>query len=668
MTSESESGASHSEPQKIALTAGTAEPAAGAADPDAAAPAPDSAAPAPDPSAAPDPATRAPAPASPDPDPAAASTPPLSASETHEREPAVLRLARRLPKRVVAVLASAAVLVGIVLIARPTTALDVLALLIGAGLVLGGLLELLVPAAGGDRLRMLLSAALVLTGAVVLVLPNLTVRAVAIVVGVTLIVRGAVGVSAIVLGRAHPLDRRVAEVLLGAAAIAFGILAIVWPDITLLVVAVVFGASLTVVGAAALLRMLRARRPRDRRHRRDTVARRWMRTIAAVCAVVLAAGAVVASITLREGTPVVDDFYAAPRSVPGEPGELIRAEPFTRGVPAGAVAWRILYTTTHGDDSPAVASGIVVAPDDGQDHPAIAWHHGTTGFDRSCAPSLATDPFGSGAMFVLDRILEQGWALVATDYIGLGTEGPHPYLIGEGSARAELDAVRAARALDAAGITDQTVAWGHSQGGGATLWSAAIAEHYAPDVPLSGTVALAPASDLAGLVERLPEVTGGSVFASFVISAYSEIYDDVPFSRYIRPGADVTVREMATRCLAAPDMLVSVLTVMALTDDPSILAADPITGALGERLTQNIPPASDGVPVLLGQGVDDQLIAYDMQSAYAQRLCGEGATVDYRGYGGRDHLSLVETDSPAIEEAMAWTRDRLAGVATAGSC
>ncbi|WP_309126912.1 lipase family protein [Microbacterium sp.] len=591
-----------------------------------------------------------------------------AASPAGDAAPAVLRLARRLPRPAVAALAAAAVIVGIVLIARPTTALDVLALLIGAGLVLAGLLELLLPAARGDRLRVLLSAALVLTGLVVLVLPNLTVRALAIVVGVTLIVRGAVGLSAIVIGRESPLDRRVAEVLLGAAAIAFGILAIVWPDITLLVVAVVFGASLTVVGAAALLRMLRARTPRRPAPRRDTLPRRWMRTIAAVCAVVLAGGAVVATIALRDGTPVVDDFYAAPRTVPGEPGELIRAEPFTRGVPSGAIAWRILYTTTHGDGSPAVASGIVVAPGDGEPHPAIAWHHGTTGFDRTCAPSLAADPFGSGAMFVLDRVLEHGWALVATDYIGLGTEGPHPYLIGEGSARAELDAVRAARDLDAAGITDQTVAWGHSQGGGATLWSAAIAHDYAPDVPLSGSVALAPASDLTGLVDRLPDVTGGSVFASFVISAYSEIYDDVSFSRYIRPGADVTVREMATRCLAAPDMLVSVLTVMALTDDPNILAADPTSGALGERLTQNIPPAAKDVPVLLGQGVDDQLIAHDMQSAYVQRLCGEGASVDYRGYGGRDHLSLVEADSPAIEEAMAWTADRLAGVSTAGTC
>jgi len=580
-------------------------------------------------------------------------------------DPALIRLARRLPKPVVAALALASVVLGVVLVVRPTTALGVLALLIGAGLVLGEVLELVFPVARTGRIRMLMSAAMMLTGVVVLVLPGLTVRALAIIVGAVLIVRGAIGVSALGGGDGRPLDRRVAEALLGAAGIAFGILAIVWPDITLLVVAVVFGATLAIAGAAALVRMLRgARAPRPRR---DTVARRWMRTIGAVCAVALAAGAVVTSIALRGGTPAVDDFYVAPRTVPAEPGHLIRAEVFTRGVPDGAIGWRILYTTTHGDGRAAIASGLVVVPDDGQRHPVIAWHHGTTGFARACAPSLASDPFGSGAMYVLDDILAQDWALVATDYIGLGTEGPHPYFIGEDSARAELDAVRAARALDGADLSEQTVAWGHSQGGGAALWSAAIAEEYAPDVPLSGTVALAPASDLIGLVDRLPEVTGGSVFASFVISAYSDVYPDVSFRRYIRPGAEVTVRQMAGRCLAAPETFVSVLALLALVDDPNILAADPTTGALGERLRRNTPPRASG-PVLLGQGRADELIGFEMQSAFAKTLCDEGAAVDFRGYEGLGHLPLVEPDSPAIAEAVAWTAERFAGVAAATGC
>ncbi|UNK71157.1 lipase family protein [Microbacterium sp. H1-D42] len=582
----------------------------------------------------------------------------------------LLRFAERLPRPVIVVIAIAAIGIGIALAIRPTTALGVLALLIGAGLVLAGVLEAVSPAVAGERIRMLLAGALIAGGIFVLVAPGLTVRALAIVVGVTLIVRGMIGVSAIIGGRNLSLDRRVAEVLLGVAGITFGVLAMIWPDITLLVVAVVFGASLALFGAGVLIRMMLARRQRKQTsdHKPESLSRRWFRTIGAVCAIALAAGAVVVSVTLREGSPVVDDFYAAPRTVPERPGQLIRAEEFTRDIPENATAWRILYTTTHADGSSAVASGIVVVPDVGEQHPVIAWHHGTTGYSPACAPSLASAPFESGALFVTDAIIDRGWALVATDYVGLGTEGPHPYLIGDDSARAELDAVRAARQLSDAEIGDQTVAWGHSQGGAASLWSAAIAEDYAPDVPLEGAVALAPASDLPALVANLGDVAGGSVFASFLITAYSKIYPDVRFADYVRPGAEVTVRQMATRCLAEPAMLVSVLTMLALKDDPDIISRDPASGPLGERLEQNVPPASSAVPVLLGQGEVDDLVLFDMQSAFAQRMCAEGAPIDFRSYPGRDHLSLVQVGSDAIDDAFAWTDDRFAGVAVADAC
>ncbi|MFE6734897.1 lipase family protein [Microbacterium sp. NPDC057650] len=578
----------------------------------------------------------------------------------------------------------AAIALGVVLVIRPTTSLGVLAILIGAGLVVAGVLEFVLPGIRRPALRMLLAIALAIAGVVVLILPGLTVRGLALVVGIAMIARGAIGIVQALAERDLTIDRRVSEVLLGAAAVALGVLALVWPDITLLVVAVVFGATLVLIGAGTLIALWRKHRaaasdeptsdeptsgePTSDEPRTETVAHRWMRTIGAVCAVALAAGALVASVTLREGSPVVDEFYAAPRTVPSEPGKLIRAEAFARGIPDGAVAWRILYTTTHGDGSAAVASGIVVAPDDGEAHPVIAWHHGTTGFAESCAPSLATDPFGSGAMFVLPEVISRGWTMVATDYIGLGTRGPHPYLIGKDSARAELDAVRAARDLDGTELTEQTVAWGHSQGGGAALWTGAIDADYAPDVPLDGVVALAPASDLTALVEHLPDVAGGSVFASFVMSGYSGVYPDVTFGEYIRPGAEVTVREMSRRCLAAPDMLVSVLSLLALSDDPEIFRKDPATGPLGKRLKQNLPPSQSAVPVLLGQGIDDDLIGYDMQSRFAAGLCRAGTYIDFRGYAGRNHLSLVEADSPAMDDVFSWTADRFDGVETTAAC
>ncbi|MGW4929864.1 lipase family protein [Agromyces sp. NPDC004153] len=578
----------------------------------------------------------------------------------------------RLPRWLRAVIGAAGVLLGLVIVFRPTTSLGVLAILIGTGLVLSGVLELVGGGedGGAERTpvwRILMAVLWIAGGVFVLVFPGLTVRVVAVVVAIGLIVNGGGNVIA-AFGRGKTLDGRISSVLLGVAGIAFGLLALLWPDITLLVVAVVFGARLIIVGLLELWHAVRGT-TRAERTGPPSALLRWTRTIAAVVAVILAVVAGSVSASLRAGSPVVDEFYAAPREVPDEPGRLIRAEPFARGLPENATGWRILYTTTDETGGPAVASGLVVVPESGGgDYPVIDWTHGTTGFAQPCAPSLLAEPFESGALFLLPQIIDQGWALVATDYIGLGTPGPHPYLIGASSGYAALDARRAAAELDAADLGEQTVVWGHSQGGGAALWTGAIADSYAPDVELAGVAALAPASNLQGLMRNLPEVTGGSVFASFVIAAYTSVYPDVTYRQYVRPGAEVTVRQMADRCLAEPGVVASVLDVVGLSRDPEIFSDDPTTGSFGDRLTENVPPATISAPLLLGQGAADTLVVPSAQDAFVEDACAAGQQIDYRLYAGRDHVPLVEADSPLVPELIEWTTARLAGEDVVPGC
>ena len=561
--------------------------------------------------------------------------------------------------------------VGVVIVFRPTASLGLLALLIGTGLILQGGLELGDSAgryAGESRFALLayvVSALWLAAGAFVLVFPGLTVGLVAVIVGVGLIVSGLLSVMRVV--RHHrTVDARIADGAFGLAGIVFGVLALAWPDITLLVVSIVFGAHL-ILGATSVAR--RTVRPRPAAAPRPGSIRRWARTALAIVTVVASVALGLVSGALHDGTVPVDDFYAAPRDVPATPGQLIRAESFTRGVPLDARAWRILYTTTRGDGSPATASGIVVVPKTGSGSwPVVDWNHGTTGFAQTCAPSLLRQPFESGALFVLPRVIKQGWSLVATDYIGLGTPGPHPYLIGKDSAHASLDAVRAARELQHADMGDQTVVWGHSQGGGTALWTGAIAEQYAPDVKLSGVAALAPAANLPALVDHLTDVTGGSIFASFAVAAYAADYPDVTYREYIRPGAEPIVRAMAGRCLSNPDALVSVLAALGLGADPRIFAKDPTTGALGRQLEENVPPATVTAPLLVAQGAADTLVVPSAQDAYVRQACAAGEVVDYRTYAGLDHIPLVAADSPLIPQLIAWTTDRFEGDQSASAC
>jgi hypothetical protein len=364
--------------------------------------------------------------------------------------------------------------------------------------------------------------------------------------------------------------------------------------------------------------------------------------------------------------PPPDPFYSASLRTPHRPGTLLRQEPFTRGVPAGAIAWRILHATTRDDGSPALASAIVMvarhAP--AGPRPVVAWMHGSTGIVRGCAPSLLGDPFAR--VPALQPLLDQGWVFVATDYVGLGAAGIHPYLVGTGQARSALDAVRAARQLAGVAVSDRTVVWGHSQGGNAALWAGTLAPTYAPDVPLAGIAAIAPVSDLPALIDGMQHTPIGRITSSYVLQAYSDTYGDVTFDAYARGWPALVARDIASRCLAGSQAWFTELEAAAVGG--SIFSASPTSGPLGQRLAQNTPVGPWPQPVLIAQGLADELVLPDVQSRFVAARCQAGQVIDYRRYAGRDHVSVVTGDSPLTQELVAWTQLRFAGAPAESAC
>lgn len=557
----------------------------------------------------------------------------------------------------------AATAIGLLIIGRPLTSLSTLAIYLGLSLILSGVADLLDGARASLRpLARAVGVAWIVAGVLVLVWIGTAIDALPSFLAVTLVVTGVIRGAGAIRGTR---DERIASLLFGIADVVFGVLALTWPDATLIVVAVLFGARTVLFGLSNVWTavMLLIGRRRSRNTARPGRVRRWMRVVGAALTLVLAAACAVIGWQLQPGTPLADPFSAAPANVPHAPGRLLRAEPFDVGVPKGMQAWRILYTTTRAAGTPGIASGVVYAWRERPSGalPVIAWAHGTTGFATACAPSLLPDPLGSGAGTALAKATDRGWILVATDYLGLGTAGLHPYLIGQGEGRSVLDAVRAAHQLRQLDLAEQTVVWGHSQGGHAALWAGELARDYAPDIRGVGVAALAPASDPAGLTGTLQAVPGGSVFASFVAAAYTQTYRDVSFEAYIEPSARTLVREMSSRCLAKADTTVSILSALSLSKDRSIFAKDPTAGALGRRLEQNIPTAHIDAPVLIAQELADPLVLPAVQRRYVAARCADGQQLDYRTHPGRDHLGLVAADSPLIPELLSWTRDRLAG-------
>lgn len=344
---------------------------------------------------------------------------------------------------------------------------------------------------------------------------------------------------------------------------------------------------------------------------------------------------------------------------------MLDSEPYTRGLPAGARGWRILYATRDANDHPVTASALVVAPASGPGpYPVVAWTHGTTGAVPGCGPLPLGLPFANVPAF--PDAVEQGWAFVATDYAGMATPGTGPYLVGLGEARSTLDSLRAARQLKGLALAEDTVLWGHSQGGHAALWTAAEWPRHAPELKLIGVAAAAPATDLPALLVRVADEPVGRIMGSFVLRAYANTYPDAGFDALRGGWNRVLSRDMSGRCLAGKQALVSVAESMLMR--APVFDGSPADGPLGARLRQNIPPPVADMPVWIAQGANDELVLPAIQRGYVGRVCARGQAVDYREYPGEDHLSLVAPGKPYSRDLLAWTRDRFRGVAATGQC
>lgn len=569
------------------------------------------------------------------------------------------------PRLVNALVGVLLIVVGALLALRPFSATSWVGLLVGLGFAAGAIAAALHARRTGRLLDYLGAAALLLTAIVLLAWRGLSIFAIAVIAGVGLIVWG---LALIMRGIGHHDSvGRVSDVLFGIAAIAVAIAALGWPGVTIFAAIFVVGIALIWIGLTRLYSAIRGRTQTGDDEPSGT--HRWIRLAAAVIAALIAVPLAVVSIGMHR--PVGEQpgpFYSADLPAGTAPGTLLKTEPFSRNLPAGSQAWKILYATTGRGGAVVPASGLVLAPKELPEgpRPLIAWAHGTTGIARDCAPSLLPDALAAGAAPAVTQVVTMGAVMVATDYVGMGTEGPDPYLVGEGQAHSVLDSIRAVRQFNELALQPETVVWGHSQGGAAALWTGILAPSYAPDAGVTAVAAMAPAANLTAMANSLQSLSIGSMLAAYVLQAYTDYYDDVRFNDYVSVAGRLPVRAMASRCIPDPSTTVSVAE--ALIIGSQLYLKDPTTGPLGRRLVENTPSAPLTMPVFLGQGEADPLVKPDGQREYVAQQCAVGTNLEFREYPGRDHLSLVAEDSPAIADLMAWTKARLDGVPAVGNC
>ncbi len=389
---------------------------------------------------------------------------------------------------------------------------------------------------------------------------------------------------------------------------------------------------------------------------------RWTAGVVAAVALVVGAGTTAAAAGTSRGGGVAGllaSFYRPPDPLPlAPPGALIRATiiPSAGLLPAGAVAYRVLYHSQSITGADIAVSGMVVVPGGTPPHggfPIVAWAHGTTGLADQCAPSLG----GFTSIPSLDTFLEHGMIVAATDYEGLGTPGIHPYLVGQSEAQSVLDSARAAGNLVGMSASNQVAIVGFSQGGQAALFSAQIAESYAPELFVAATVAVAPVTSLDEFVPSRP--TAGpdpdSAYALMALDAWSKVYGNLPLSSAL---SDMVVRHSTAIPTQCSDALT---TLYGATDVRRLFRVgwDSTPGVRTDAARNQPGQAPTSTPLLVVEGTMDRLTPYRTVTRFvADALCAaQDDTVQYVSFPGTGHDDVLSAAGSTI---VGWISGRLA--------
>ncbi|KAI8211234.1 hypothetical protein N0V92_011473 [Colletotrichum tropicale] len=401
-----------------------------------------------------------------------------------------------------------------------------------------------------------------------------------------------------------------------------------------------------------------------------------------------------AEAALWVGDIVSDPFYSTPANVTGaKPGDILRWE----NVPAAQLAsnWtlpaslslsRVLYMTEDIDRKPIPASAWVLLPFTNpfakpQGTPeenklrTIVWTHGTAGRSRLCAPTNNKGLYYDWkAPFIL---AESGYAVVAPDYAGQGSDIPQGFMYESGF----LHAADVAYALIAArkGLGDvlsqKWMVYGHSEGG-MTAWR--TNERLAmPDQEallaageFVGSVAAAPALRPQKLIPATLERAQGQAardpFSVYFLQSLSRLYpDQIKVEDYLGEIPLQRLGALDKSCFQTGFAIVGGFTPDQLYKNTSWLT-HPATNDWAVRYNGQGPHAI-AAPMLVIQGSTDTITPANLTLDDFNQTCTTfpESPVHARVYPDMGHGQVLEA---ARADIAAWIAARFEGVPVEKTC
>jgi hypothetical protein len=346
-------------------------------------------------------------------------------------------------------------------------------------------------------------------------------------------------------------------------------------------------------------------------------------------------------------------FYDSPHPLrPGKLGELIRSEPIDEyDLPFEVSTLRILYHSRNATGEDVPVSAVVLVPDGkppASGWPLIAWAHEFRGAARQCAPSLMKD-LGSAPLLAMYANL--GYAVVATDYAGLGADSANSVLDMQSNAIDVISSVPATRAA-VPQIGSKWIALGAFQGG---LAAVAVAESEGRDPNYLGSVATSGVADAQQAFEHAEHDSSRMLLV--LASTVKALSPKFKVSDLLKEEAIPAYRRVAQTCggETEPEFTREML-------KPG-WENNPFVKEFFDRNTLGQKHALG--PVLVISGAADLALPGEVSAKTVARMCKQGDRILFLKY---PDLDASDAMGASVADQISWIKARFAGYVAPSNC
>ncbi|QIS15910.1 lipase family protein [Nocardia arthritidis] len=368
--------------------------------------------------------------------------------------------------------------------------------------------------------------------------------------------------------------------------------------------------------------------------------------------------------------PTADPFYAAPADLGASPnGAILKSREIAPGgLPLPVKSWQVQYKSldSHGGPTTGVATVLVpVTPWTGPGaRPLVSYQLAIDSIGSRCAPSYSIRA-GLGAGIdnanaeapVTAIALQRNWAVVIPDY-----QGPQErFLDGPQAAHQVLDAVRAARAFGADGLTPDSPlgAMGYSAGAFATAWAMEQQPSYAPELHFAGFAAGGIPTEPR---EMIRSVDGGPSFglALLMLAAIDHNHPELDVPALLNDRGKAVLAQFASAC-GTDFQSLAFQRMDQFTTQQDIASNPRLAAALDSMQLGRTAPST---PAFIWHSTGDNILPIAGTDHLVDTWCAAGASITYTRTAIPTHLGAA-ADLPT---AFNYLGDRFSGRPPAPGC